>query len=93
MPDLYELLSTIVTNLIGVGLGLLLILAARKRWAFLVNPPESLWFLYSQSLITKLSGSKGAVIFCYAVGSLLILLAGIQALEGVLLLGQGLGYW
>ena len=93
MPNLGDLLHELVTNLLGVVLGVILIVGAKKRWRFLVDPPESLRFVYSQSLINKLSGSRGATVFCYVVGSLIVLVAGIQALQRIVVLGRGLGYW
>jgi len=93
MRDLYGLLHDMVVNLILVTLGSLLIVGARKKWTFLVNPPEWLWFCYSQSLIKKLSGSKGVILFSYIVGTLIILISGAIFLERLLLLGKGLGYW
>lgn len=88
-----ELLNDIVTNLTGVFLGLLLIFGAWRKWSFLVSPTESLWPIYSQSLMKKFFGSRGAAIFCYLVGVLIVVVAGALAIKGLFVLGQGLGYW
>jgi len=93
MPNLNALLEEIMTNLMGVSLGLLLIFGARKRWSFLVDPASPLRFVYSMSFIKHFAGAKGTIIFCYTVGTLLIVIAGIQATRNLLVLGRGLGYW
>lgn len=93
MPILEEVLATVVTNLIGLTLGIVLIIGAWKRWSWFVAPPESAWPMYSVSLVKKFLGGRPAIMFSYIVGALIALVAGIQLVGALRALGHGLGYW
>ena len=59
-----------------VGVGALLIVGAVRRWAWLVDPPTSLWFCYSQSLVKAIVGTEGCRSFTRMLGFVFVL-AGI----------------
>ncbi len=57
-----------------VSLGIFFILGTFKEWSFFVDPPADLWACYSLSLIKKLLGNTGLLIFNYVFGFLCVVL-------------------
>ena len=93
MIDVRALLYEIATLQIFIVLGALVIIGARKRWSFLVDPPESWWWFYSQSLLKKLFGTRGIVLLCYIAGAVGIIVTSVQIVQRLIVLGKALGYW
>ncbi len=71
-----------------VALGVMLIVGAAQRWPWLVDPPERYWFMYSQSFIKKLFGTRAVVSFTYVMGLLFIAVGIYVLLKGLGLLNQ-----
>jgi hypothetical protein len=93
MTDVQALLYEIATLQTLIVVGVLIILGAKKRWGFLVDPPESWWWFYSQALLKKLFGTKGVILLCYIGGAMCVGIASIQIAQRLILLGKALGYW
>lgn len=55
-----------------VVVGLLVLYGARQRWSWLIDPPDELWFCYSQSFMKKLLGPSGLIKFTYGLGILFV---------------------
>lgn len=58
------------------AIGVLLIIGVRRRWSWLVDPPEELWFVYSQSFIKKFCGAEFLEIETFYLG-IVFIVAGI----------------
>ena len=72
--------------LLLVLIGLVIIYGARRRWRWLVDPPEWLYLVYSQSFLKVLLGRQFVLYFTYFMGFLFALfggMAGYIALTGV----------
>jgi len=65
--------------LLVIILGAGLVIGAARRWSWLVDPPEEYWFVYSQSFIKKLFGTRVLLFFTYTMG-LLTIAVGIYVL-------------
>ncbi len=48
--------------------GLLITYGAHRRWDWLVDPSESLWFFYTQSFLKLIVGKTGLLVLTYAQG-------------------------
>ena len=60
---------------IGVGLvvmGLVLLIDARQRWQWRVDPPKQAWFWHSQAFVRALVGARALRIWTYVLGVLFI---------------------
>jgi hypothetical protein len=60
---------------IGGGLvlmGLMLLIGARRRWQWLVDPPEHARFWYSPAFVKALVGARALRAWTYALGVLFI---------------------
>ena len=93
MIDIRVLLHEIAMLQIFVILGILVIIGAKKRWSFLVDPPESWWWFYSQSLLRKVFGVKGTVFLCYLGGTICLIVSSVLIIQRIIPLGKALGYW
>jgi len=93
MIDAQEILYQIALSLTFVAIGVGLVMGARKKWQFLVDPPEWLWFCYSQAFFKKTLGRKGPLLITYGVGMLGIFVGFLGLLDGVNKLFAGLGLW
>lgn len=58
-----------------MAMGATFILGTWKKWPIFVNPPDDWWPYYSQSLIKKILGRKGLIVFNYGFGALSIIAA------------------
>lgn len=47
----------IIVGAVFVVVGAVLLFGTRRRWGWLVDPPEDLWFVYSGSFIKKFCGT------------------------------------
>ena len=47
----------LIAGAVFVVVGAVLVVGTRRRWDWLVDPPEDLWFLYSGSFIKKFCGT------------------------------------
>jgi hypothetical protein len=63
--------------LLVVLIGLVIIYGARRRWRWLVDPPEWLYLVYSQSFLKVLLGRQFVLYFTYFMGLLFALVGGI----------------
>lgn len=45
---------------------------AHRRWRWLVDPPEELWFCYTQSLLKGLLGIGGLRKFTFVLGIIFV---------------------
>ena len=61
--------------IIFILLSAFFIIGGKLRWKCLVDPPESLSFLYMQFHIRKLFGETGAVYFAYFYGFISAMIA------------------
>lgn len=66
-------LNIALLSLLFVLIGLAIIYGARQRWRWLVDPPEWLYLVYSQSFLKVLFGRKFVLFFTYFMGSLFVL--------------------
>lgn len=64
MSDLGQALFGMVFVMASV----LSIMGVRRRWGWLVDPPDELWPVYSQSMIKKLFGSEALVGYTMFMG-------------------------
>ena len=64
----------VLAGVMFASFGLLLMVGAQRRWKWLVDPPEELWPVYTQSLVKKLCGTDVLETYTYYCG--LIFLAG-----------------
>jgi hypothetical protein len=55
-------------GLLGIGAGAILVIGARRGWRWLVDPPEGLCLLYSQSFIKVVAGTKFLRIWTCVLG-------------------------
>ena len=62
-----HLLQAIVASGL-VGLGVLWVIGARKRWEWLVDPPTHLWFCYLPSLVKFVAGARVLRVWTSIVG-------------------------
>jgi hypothetical protein len=53
--------------------GIVLVVGARRKSNWLVNPPDELWACYSQAFIKKLFGQRFLIGFTYFLGVLFVL--------------------
>ena len=90
-----QFLSGLTSKLFGIffflaviALGVALVIGAAQRWPWLVDPPERYWFMYSQSFIKKLFGTRAVVSFTYVMGLLFIVVGIYVLLKGLGLLNQ-----
>jgi Sec-independent protein secretion pathway component TatC len=67
-----------------IACGTLLIFGAVRRWKWLVDPPTSLWFCYTQSAIKAIVGLEGCRAYTIFFGVLLIVFAVVFAAPVVL---------
>ena len=77
-----------MTSLFFSGLiaaaGLLIVYGAHQRWASLIDPSDSLWFCYTQSLWKVLVGQSGLVAVTYVQGMLLFMVGVYGLVNSVL---------
>lgn len=59
-------------NALAATLGVLLIVGARRRWRWLVDPPSNMWPYYSQAFLKHVFGPWAPVCFAYFVAALII---------------------
>jgi hypothetical protein len=71
MPE--TTLSVALPYLLVVLIGLVIIYGARRRWRWLVDPPEWLYLVYSQSFLKVLLGRQFVLYFTYFMGMLFAL--------------------
>ncbi len=90
MIDAQEILYQIALSLTFLTIGVVLVVGARKKWQFLVDPPEWLWFCYSQALFKKALGRKGLLLITYVVGAVGILVGFLGLVDGTNKLLAGL---
>jgi hypothetical protein len=68
-------LGTIAFGIATFAAGVILVYGSRKRWNWLVDPPEELWPIYSQAFLKKLVGTDEVAHFTYVFGLNVILFA------------------
>ena len=68
-------LVAIVLLAVFFGVGCMLVIGARHRWAWLVDPPDNMWVFYSQAFIKKIFGQKVLVRYTYVTGILFMVLS------------------
>ena len=71
-----DLFARAIFSLIFVAVGAFLIIGARKRWAWLVDPPSYLWFCYTQSLYKAIFGSEGCRVITLYMGAIFVCVGG-----------------
>ena len=54
--------------LVAMSVGIVLVIGARRRCDWLVNPPASMWFCYSQSLLKAIGGAEFCRFATFAMG-------------------------
>jgi len=69
--------------LLVIILGAGLVIGAAQRWSWLVDPPEGYWFVYSQSFIKKVFGTRVLLFFTYAMGLLAIAVGIYMLVKGI----------
>ena len=74
----------IIVGAVLVVAGAVLVFGTRRRWGWLVDPPEDLWFVYSGSFIKKFCGTD--------VLELLNIYLGIACIVGGVA-GLGMSIW
>jgi hypothetical protein len=62
-----------IFSLAVFSVGFILIYGAKGGWKFLIDPPESWWFFYSQSFIKKIFGKKFLYYETIVVGGMFII--------------------
>lgn len=62
----------ILFALVAMAAGITLVVGATRRWEWLVDPPTSLWFCYSQSLLKAIGGAEFCRFATFAMGYLFI---------------------
>ena len=67
-----DLFAQALIGIISVCGGIFLVVGARRRWVWLVDPPSHLWFCYSQSLLKAIFGSEGCRIITLNTGIALV---------------------
>ena len=63
--------------------GCVLIYGTYRRWTFLVDPRDDLWPFYSQAIVKKLFGVRGAIIWPYFIGLMFIIVAAVGVWNGL----------
>jgi hypothetical protein len=63
------------------GVGWILVIGARQRWGWLVDPPDKMWTFYSQAFIKKIFGQTVLVRYTYITGVLFIVLSMVFLLK------------
>jgi hypothetical protein len=63
--------------------GIILIVGTKKRWRWLVDPPEDYWMFYSHSFLKKVFGKTFLLYFNYMLGIILIVLCLIGIWNGI----------
>jgi len=70
---MHDMLATeLFFGLLFVAAGGVLFTGARKRWAWLVDPPTEFWFCYSQSLLKAVFGTEGCRAITQTMGVLFV---------------------
>jgi len=69
----------LIAGAVFVIVGAVLVVGTRRRWDWLVDPPEDLWFLYSGSFIKKFWGTDVLELLNIYVG-IACILGGLAAL-------------
>jgi hypothetical protein len=59
-------------SILVAAAGVMLVVGAHRRWAWLVDPPTALWFCYSQSFLKAIGGTEFCRSATFAMGYLLI---------------------
>jgi len=93
MVNVRDLMSEIAMLQIFLVLGVLIIVGARRRWRFLVNPPGSWSWFYSQAFLKKVFGVNGTIVLCYLGGTICLIITSILIVQRLIPLGKALGYW
>lgn len=71
-------METILAALFGlffIIVGVILIVGTKKKWTWLVDPPEEYWLVYSHSFLKKVFGKTFLAYFNYLLGIALISLS------------------
>jgi hypothetical protein len=63
------------------GVGCILVIGTRQRWAWLVDPPDKMWAFYSQAFIKKIFGQTVLIYCTYVTGVLFMVLSIIFVLK------------
>jgi hypothetical protein len=86
-----ELLPSILVCTSASVLGVIILYGAKRRWRWLVDPPEWLYLLDSQSMLKVLFGQRFVLIFTYVLGAGFVI-AGLLGLgQGVVMLSKRQG--
>jgi hypothetical protein len=64
-------------SLLFIVAGLMTLYGAYRRWPMLIDPPEDLWFSYSQAGIKKLFGKRITLVFTYFLGAMFVSIGGL----------------
>jgi hypothetical protein len=65
-------LGTIAFGIATFAAGVILVYGSRKRWNWLVDPPEELWLGYTQAFLKKVVGTDGVAHLTYLFGVMAI---------------------
>jgi hypothetical protein len=62
-------------------MGLTFLVGARKGWRWLVDPPKSTWFWYSQALVKAIAGARFLRVWTYVFGVIFVVV-GLMNISG-----------
>ena len=65
------------------GIGCILVIGARQKWAWLVDPPDEMWPFYSQAFIKRFFGRRVLIGYTYVTGGVFMLLSLAFFLNGL----------
>ena len=75
-------------GLLGIGVGAILVVGARRGWRWLVDPPEGLCLLYSQSFIKVVAGTKFLRVWTCVLGFAFIAIGALYLFGAILAFGS-----
>lgn len=64
-------IQALAVDIFGLVFGVIVIYGTAKRWPRLVDPPRNVWG-NSQSMMLKLLGERGLILWNYCVGVLIV---------------------
>jgi len=83
-----ERMHDVSLGLLGILVGSLLVVGVRRRWRWLVDPPEGLCLLYSQSFIKVVAGTRFLRVWTCVLGVAVIAISALYLVGAIRAIGS-----